>query len=62
MGIEIGMQLKSFTARGRIAANPQFASVCGVHGIALLNWQALLEWEKGCLLQKGRTEYVLRHA
>ena len=40
MGIAIGMQLKSITAKGRIVANPQYATVRGVRGTASLNWQA----------------------
>jgi hypothetical protein len=30
MGVAIGMQLKSITAKGRIVANPQYATVRGV--------------------------------
>ena len=40
MGLAIGMQLKSITAKGRIVVNPQYATVRGVCGTALLNWQA----------------------
>ena len=40
MGVAIGMQLKSITAKGQIVANPQYATVRGVQGTALLNWQA----------------------
>ena len=40
MGIAIGMQLKSITAKGKIVANPQYATVRGVRGTASLNWQA----------------------
>ena len=40
MGIAIAMQLKSLTAKGRIVANPQYATVRGVRGTASLNWQA----------------------
>jgi len=40
MGIAIGMQLKSITAKGRIIADPQYATVRGVRGTASLNWQA----------------------
>ena len=39
MGIAIGMQLKSITAKGRIVQNPQYATVRGVRGTASLNWQ-----------------------
>lgn len=42
MGVAIGMQLKSITAKGRIVANPQYATVRGVRGTASLNWQASL--------------------
>ena len=41
MGVAIGMQLKSITVRGQIVKNPQNATVRGVRGSALLNWQAL---------------------
>jgi hypothetical protein len=37
MGIAIGMQLKSITAKGRIVGNPQYATVRGVRGTASLN-------------------------
>lgn len=40
MGVAIGMQLKSITAKGRIVSNPQYATVRGVRGTASLNWQA----------------------
>ena len=40
MGVAIAMQLKSLTAKGRIVANPQYATVRGVRGTASLNWQA----------------------
>ena len=40
MGVAIGMQLKSITAKGRIVENPQYATVRGVQGTASLNWQA----------------------
>jgi len=40
MGVAIAMQLKSITAKGRIVANPQYATVRGVCGTASLNWQA----------------------
>ena len=40
MGIALGMQLKSITAKGRIVDNVQFSTVRGVRGTATLNWQA----------------------
>ena len=40
LGIAIGMQLKSITAKGQIVQNPQFATVRGVRSTASLNWQS----------------------
>jgi hypothetical protein len=42
MGIALGMQLKSITAKGRIVDSVQFSTVRGVRGTATLNWQASL--------------------
>ena len=55
MGIAIGMQLKSITAKGRIIADPQYATVRGVRGTALLNWQALpFGVGEGSSFEKGK--------
>ena len=49
MGIALGMQLKSITAKGRIVDSVQFATVRGVRGTATLNGRPLLwEWVNRC--------------